>query len=285
MSATFPSPAGLDEPVRTQAPDPEAPRLLSGPFSLQSAGLALPSGGLLKQHALLDRILRLQVCDSELRLRQELISLTSHLGFDSFIYGGRFPSPQGHTDRVITSYTGAWRSCYQSRGYAALDPTVQHALSSIVPLVWGDEMYVTDEQQQMREEARLNGIGSNGVTYPIHAVTGDISLVSFTVQGSDRHAQSVLAESMGWGSLLGSFVHDSMRRLSLNELRAEVPQLTTREAETLKWVAAGKTTWEISRLLAISEHGVVHHVRNVMKKFDVTSRHQAAVRAISLGLI
>jgi DNA-binding CsgD family transcriptional regulator len=37
-------------------------------------------------------------------------------------------------------------------------------------------------------------------------------------------------------------------------------------------------------VMGISEHGVVHHVRNILHKLDVVTRRQAVVKAIALGL-
>ena len=61
--------------------------------------------------------------------------------------------------------------------------------------------------------------------------------------------------------------------------------LKKRETEVLQWISNGKSTWEISKLVGISEHGVVHHVRNVLTKFDVASRHQAVAKAVAHGLL
>ena len=52
--------------------------------------------------------------------------------------------------------------------------------------------------------------------------------------------------------------------------------LTAREAEIIKWVQQGKSSWEIARILRISEHTVNFHIRNTLKKLDVRTRAQAA---------
>ncbi len=234
---------------------------------------------------ILERVLKLPHLESEIAIREHLISLAERLGFDGFLYGGRFPTSQGPVDRIITSYTGPWRAKYQQSNYAVTDPTVHHALTSVLPLVWHPGMYKTADQLELLEESSHHGVGPHGVTFPIHAVTGEVSMVCFTINGSERHAQEVLSQSLMWGGMLSTFAHEAMQRRIRAELTPSAPQLTTREIETLKWVAAGKTTWEISMLLKISEHGVVHHVRSVMKKFDVTSRHLAVVRALASGLI
>ena len=67
---------------------------------------------------------------------------------------------------------------------------------------------------------------------------------------------------------------------------ADVPfRLTARELECLQWSAIGKSSWEISSILRISESAVNFHMANIRAKFDVSSRRQAVAQAIRFGLI
>lgn len=61
--------------------------------------------------------------------------------------------------------------------------------------------------------------------------------------------------------------------------------LTKREFEIINWIKMGKTTWEIAKILAISERCVNFHVDNLRKKFGAVNRTQAVVVAVSNGLI
>jgi DNA-binding CsgD family transcriptional regulator len=56
--------------------------------------------------------------------------------------------------------------------------------------------------------------------------------------------------------------------------------LTLREAEVLRWVAAGKTNDAISILLSISKRTVEKHVERILAKLSVETRVEAAVRAV-----
>ncbi|ANI21638.1 hypothetical protein AB870_25750 [Pandoraea faecigallinarum] len=88
------------------------------------------------------------------------------------------------------------------------------------------------------------------------------------------------------GAVLATHVHDAVWRIVLRDAaRRAAPALTPRERECLAWVARGKTSWEIGRILTISEHGVVFHLRSAMRKFDVSSRHRAAKLAGDYGLL
>jgi DNA-binding CsgD family transcriptional regulator len=57
-----------------------------------------------------------------------------------------------------------------------------------------------------------------------------------------------------------------------------VGQLTTREAEVLRWVAAGKSDAQIGAILRISARTVQKHLQNIYDKLGVESRTAAAMR-------
>ncbi|HAP42334.1 MAG TPA: hypothetical protein DCQ94_21665 [Nitrospira sp.] len=51
--------------------------------------------------------------------------------------------------------------------------------------------------------------------------------------------------------------------------------LSKREEEILRWVAAGKTNWEISVILKVSLNTVKFHLKNVFQKIGVENRWSA----------
>ena len=64
-----------------------------------------------------------------------------------------------------------------------------------------------------------------------------------------------------------------------------VPKLTAREKEVLNWTREGKSAWAVGQILSMSEHTVNFHLRNAMGKLNVSGKHMAILRAMSLGLI
>ena len=62
-------------------------------------------------------------------------------------------------------------------------------------------------------------------------------------------------------------------------------QISVREKQVLNWVRHGKTTWDISVILSISERTVKFHIDNVMRKLDAVSRTHAVAIALGHGLI
>jgi DNA-binding CsgD family transcriptional regulator len=58
--------------------------------------------------------------------------------------------------------------------------------------------------------------------------------------------------------------------------------LSKREREVLGWLRMGKTSWDISVILRISERTVNYHVNNIIRKLGVVNRMQAVSMAANL---
>ncbi len=65
----------------------------------------------------------------------------------------------------------------------------------------------------------------------------------------------------------------------------EVKVLSAREKELLNWLKLGKSSWDISVILGISESRTNYHVYNIMRKLNAVNRPQAVAVAVRLGLI
>jgi DNA-binding CsgD family transcriptional regulator len=61
--------------------------------------------------------------------------------------------------------------------------------------------------------------------------------------------------------------------------------LSAREKEVLRLLAQGKSSWEMSVIIGISESTVNYHVYNVMRKLEAVNRPQTVAVAASLGLV
>ncbi len=61
--------------------------------------------------------------------------------------------------------------------------------------------------------------------------------------------------------------------------------LTPRELECLKWSAFGKSSWDIANIMNCSESGINAHFNRIRRKFGTSTRRQAIVKAIRMGII
>jgi LuxR family quorum sensing-dependent transcriptional regulator len=87
--------------------------------------------------------------------------------------------------------------------------------------------------------------------------------------------------------LLSLFAHARATLLLNNAAEpAQVYEsLTDREKEVLTWIAAGKSSWDIARILNITERTVNWTIGRAMRKLDAVNRTQAVVNAIRTGAI
>ena len=76
-----------------------------------------------------------------------------------------------------------------------------------------------------------------------------------------------------------------LKRLNDSAMVVLSNDFSQRELEILKWTAEGKTSAEISLILAISEHTVNFHQKNMQKRFNVSNKTQIACYAAAIGLI
>ncbi|MFN6337174.1 MAG: LuxR C-terminal-related transcriptional regulator [Cyanobacteriota bacterium] len=65
----------------------------------------------------------------------------------------------------------------------------------------------------------------------------------------------------------------------------EVPQLSQREKEVLRWLVAGNSNGQIASRLLVSPETVKSHVSNLLGKLGVPNRQQAALLAVRLDLV
>ncbi len=62
-------------------------------------------------------------------------------------------------------------------------------------------------------------------------------------------------------------------------------KLTARESEVLRWVANGKSAWEIGEILHITKRTVDEHVQTAVRKLGAVNRTHAVALALCDGII
>lgn len=218
--------------------------------------------------------------------RQGLFALARSLGFEQVLYGV-VHSRHAQFDRAFlqSNYSTEWRDHYDAERLAYVDPTVGHCLSSTLPIIWEPETFSTAEGHALYEEACGYGIRT-GVSLPIHGPSGEFGVLSFasnTAPGEECTRET--AHVMPALTLVRDYAFASSIRF-IDEVGGEAPpRLTRRELEVLQWVMAGKSSWEISMITRCSEATVNFHLANVRQKFNVNTRQQAVIKAISLGML
>ena len=165
------------------------------------------------------------------------------------------------------------------------DPVMQHCRRHSVPIIWDQATYLSQGLGELWEEQARFGYRT-GIAMALHLPEG-----RHFAMGVERD-QPLPTDGVELTRLVADLqlfaVHAqdaALRVLSPAPVQTDRPSLTPRELEALRWTMEGKTAWEVGAILGISERTAVLHVTNAMHKLDCTSKHQAVLKALRLGLI
>lgn len=211
------------------------------------------------------------------------------LGFDRYAYCAltshdRYDSGDNPPPAVAHNFPPAWIDYYFEHDYQGKDPVVLFAPEIGSPFLWdglGQAYRLNRAQETLMHEAKDCGL-KDGVGVPLHGPRGNVCLVTFAAGDGHSNPRAALPKL----EVLAAQFHtaySSIGRLKRNNRPAVV--LSMRERECLQWAARGKTTWDIGRILKISENTVKFHLKNAAYKLDSNKRALAVAKAIQYGLI
>lgn len=224
-------------------------------------------------------------------LLQNTMSLVKHLGFNHFVYALRidlsFTRPQ---HLLFSGYPQEWVDHYVAQNYFDCDPVLSAATRSPLPVMWdamasqGACSKADTRQHRMWDEAAQHGL-THGITLSVRGERGFSGVFSLARASALEKTRASLIHLAGSIQLLAGIVHSAIARIELPSLVPEVcVELTERERQCLRWSADGKTAWEISQILNISERTAIFHINNSVTKLGAVNKTHAIARALSLGL-
>lgn len=203
-------------------------------------------------------------------------------GYDYYLFGGYYPVVE--TIVMSSTFPDEWRERYDANGYIAIDPTVKHCWTSTNPIVWRKLEYSEGKTGEMEralmDEAYEFGLRS-GISVPVHGSGAEGCMLSFV--SKEEHADYEYHDEAGLQIIVHA-MHEATKRIIAKSANATAPtteSLTPREIECLSWTAKGKTSWATSRILDVSENTVIFHLRNAIKKLEVTNRSHAVAKAVA----
>lgn len=220
--------------------------------------------------------------------RDKIFQLGNELGFEQTllaIFPDRNAPVEAEFAFLHSNYSPTWRNKYDEEKMGYVDPTVSHCATKSTPLIWTPDIFANHKQKEMYEEACGHGIRS-GVTLPIHGMNGELGLLCFVADTQpDHHFERDAIRNIPELSCFRDFIFETSLQFMKNP-PAEMPiKLTPRELECLKWSATGKSSWDIGQIFHCTEAAVNFHFMNIRRKFGTSSRREAVVKAIRLGLI
>ena len=175
----------------------------------------------------------------------------------------------------ITNYPAAWLRRYSDSGYARIDPAANHAIDHVAAASLEQLMAKAEHcalKKGFKDDAQDMGIGI-GITMPLRSpyLTG---FINFNCKNRDENKQ--------FSNLAGSFSSKLCESLGQFCIGDDVidgyHSLTLREKQVAFWGAYGKTAWETSMILGISQRTIIAHLINAMAKLQCSNKYQMLSR-------
>jgi DNA-binding CsgD family transcriptional regulator len=210
--------------------------------------------------------------------------ITRALGFEHFALAHHVDVRTSDAIR-IHNYPDAWADYYDAHGLGVSDPVHRASHVTSVGFSWSQipsMIPLTQSDHRTLALCHGHGIGS-GFTVPAHVpgeARGSCSFVG-------KAGRAMPGEALPLAQLAGAFGFEAARRLWSGRGRHDIPepQLTDRQRDCVLWIARGKSDWETSRILGVSEETVTSHVRNACDRYDVNKRTSLVIRTLFDGTI
>ena len=191
-------------------------------------------------------------------------------------------SHQPFEERVLwRAWPKSWAEQYRSSNFYAHDPVAPRIRRQAEMFAWSDIELdkVGTTSRQIMEIAATDYDLRYGLCAPVHGMNGyqaGLSLAGHEVERTPEANSAIELVTMY-----------AFNRFAILRSREQVKPalLSAREREVMSWVAAGKTAWDTSVILSISEDTVNKTVTAAMHKLNAHTRAQAVAEAIKQGLI
>lgn len=250
------------------------------PLKFHNAAAYFVSANAMAQNDLIDILplaIEIDQATSIGEVHTALLGAVSQFGYSACLITNltMMKRPRWHENIMANDWPDDWYNHYNAAGHYQYDPCVARSLRSAEPFTWReiDTRSLSPAAVRVMGEAKEFGL-REGICIPVHvpfSAPAVISLSGRKVAKSDLTRPTV--------TILARQALSSALRIMSHSAPRPTAALTQREKEILRWVAEGKTAWEISRILSLSEHTVLTHQRNAKNKLGAANNVHAVVTA------
>ncbi len=216
----------------------------------------------------------------------QLRTALTELGLDHISYlAVNIPTQKTALPLLAVTYAPEWQRHYYQNNYVDIDPVVKAGLGGLLPIDWAQVDRSQRVVQRFFSEAQDFDIGQQGLSFPIRGRMNEFALFSVTSDVSDIEWQKMRPTIVPQLLLIAHHFH----HYALLNAGVEAPNygamLSQREKECLRWRASGKSDWDISQIMSISERTVKFHLENARAKLDALNTTHAVAKALATGAI
>lgn len=228
-------------------------------------------------------------CSNAEEFEQLIKKMNSLISFDFAMSGLAQLDVSGNIksfEVVNISFPDQWLEIYLNKKYYKIDPIFKSNFSNFKTQYWPNTYKINAPPSELLSLSVDCGL-RDGYTSGAKNLKGtEGSLFSICCKSSvarksvefHRRVEVILTHVI-------PHLHQALYRLTNQSIKKNRNPLSTKEIEVLNWIKQGKTSWDISRILGISERTVNFHAANIMQKLDAVSRPQAIANAFQQRLI
>jgi LuxR family transcriptional regulator, quorum-sensing system regulator BjaR1 len=248
-----------------------------------------------------DIIARLEEAPTTMAVGHSLLHALAPLGVRG-MFAGSFPvMPAARITELVAGCEvlaqispHGWRDAYAHRDLHPGNPVILAPTRTTAPFLWSEGGLPSLRGWRGLNLARELGM-EDGLAVPTPERAGRVGVLSL---GFERFGLSPYERRML--QLLAIVAYERMRVLAAPPQSAHggcpalsdpaaatdpIKALTERELECMRWVAEGKTDWEIGMILAISATTAKFHVDRARSKLGAATRPQAIAMLALRGML
>ena len=174
---------------------------------------------------------------------------------------------------------------YFANDYLTIDPVATHGMATLRSFDWNELPKKTRKIKQVFDESIEFGLGHQGLSIPIVSISGERAVFNINAECSDKEWNSRKPLFIRDLSVIAQVCHLSFAAKETGQNSSVRHCLTERELESLKWAASGKSAWETSVILSVSERTVRFHLDQARRKLNCSTKIQAVAKSVATGLI
>lgn len=231
----------------------------------------------------LQRLLDLsQAADSE-SFQRQLIDLANEMEF-GLVSGSVVTEMPGGPAQVVSfgNTPSAFLESFNDLEDSARDPVYQRLKTLSVPVIYDQGLYVRENAADLWEEQAVFGYRT-GISVALHLPAQRHFLLGLDREKALPKSEDKLMRMLGDLQLLVVHAQETALRLFGKPLTDVT--LSPKEQLILRMTMQGKSAKVIGAEIHSAEATINFHLQNARVKLGVTSKHQAVLKAQSLGLI
>jgi DNA-binding CsgD family transcriptional regulator len=184
-----------------------------------------------------------------------------------------------------SSYSTAWVEHYVDQDYKRIDPVIEHAVTSFLPLDWRSLPWDSKKRRLFLREAVESGLGNQGYTIPIRGPDGQFAIFSINKNCPDDVWDKFIAECRSDFLIISHFYHQKVLEIEGAGRRLPPVKLSDREKDALSYIASGKARAQVAHDLGISENTLRVYLDSARHKLGALNLPHAVAVGVSRGII